>query len=160
MQANNHATHRILPHKLEALVLVSGCLIWLSCAGNAVIEKSNGGDMSLPMYSDWNVVYPIELSPEQETVLNELTKLLGGGEMPPGLEEQIRNNKLPALAGSADLEITDGCFKNISIRDVLIVVAHETGDDLAVRTHWLQPGEFVLRSTMGTNLISPGQKDH
>ena len=128
------------------------------------MNKNNGGkENELPIYSNWNVEYPIKLSTEQEYVLNELTafgvKFSTEDKEFYNLVDRVKKSKLPSLAKLSDLEITDRYFKNISKHDVLVVVSHITGQDLAVRTHWLKKGQLIKRSFMGTDLVYPKEKE-
>jgi len=122
----------------------------------------NNSKKELPMYSNWNVEYPINLNTEQKYVMNRLTALdvefNSKDKEFYDLVNQLKSLKLPPLAILADLEITDRHFKNISNHDVLLVVSHITGRDIAVRTHWLKPGQSLERSVMGTNLVYPKLK--
>ncbi|MCP3901103.1 MAG: hypothetical protein GY707_15470 [Desulfobacteraceae bacterium] len=127
------------------------------------MKNSNEKEAELPMYSNWNVEYPIKLSVEQKYVLNELTalnvKFNSKDKEFYNLVDQLTKSKLPPLAKWIDLEITDRHFRNISKKDVLIIVAHITGRDLAVRTHWLKTGQSIKRSAMGSDLVYPKLKD-
>jgi hypothetical protein len=60
-----------------------------------------------------------------------------------GLLDKIKTAGVPVLARPADIEVSPSEIKNISKHDVLIVLQHETGMDVAIRTHWLTAGQTI-----------------
>ena len=60
-----------------------------------------------------------------------------------GLLDKIKTAGLPVPAKPADIEVSQSEIKNISKNDVLIVLQHETGMDVAIRTHWLTAGQTI-----------------
>jgi hypothetical protein len=59
-------------HRWRAALLAISCLIILGCAGSVKMEnKSNANGPGLPIYSDWDVKYPVDLSADQESVLTK-----------------------------------------------------------------------------------------
>ena len=59
------------------------------------------------------------------------------------LQDKIQKAGLPRLASPGDIQVSQTEIKNTSDRDVLIVLQHETGRDVAVRTHWLPAGKSI-----------------
>jgi len=59
------------------------------------------------------------------------------------LLDKIKTAGLPRLATAADIEVSQSKIKNTSEHDVLIVLQHETGHDVAIRTHWLTAGQAI-----------------
>jgi hypothetical protein len=60
-----------------------------------------------------------------------------------GLLDKIKTAGLPGLAKPADIEVSQCEIKNVAKHDVLIVLQHETGMDVAIRTHWLTAGQTI-----------------
>lgn len=101
------------------------------------------------------LTYPRNVTPEQTQLLTELGDLkwftpVASKEYGERTQRQfaellgkIQNARLPGLASPQDIRISQSEIKNTSNRDVLIVLQHETGRDVAVRTHWLPAGKSI-----------------
>jgi len=74
-----------------------------------------------------------ESKEHQERRRREFTALL----------DKIKTAGLPGLATAAGIEVSQSKIKNTSQHDVLIVLQHETGQDVAIRTHWLTAGQAI-----------------
>jgi len=143
---------------LQIVLFLISCFFIISCTRSTKMAKENE-KAGLPMFSNWDVKYPVDLSSEQKNALYRLTSLnldfTSQDKEFNNLVAQLKKLALPPLAALTDLEITENHFKNVSNNDVLIIVEHNTGRDIAVRTHWLKKGQHIERSYMGTRLVYP-----
>jgi hypothetical protein len=113
--------------------------------------------------ASWEVSYPHKLTEKQNGVLVELCDYVLNNQSSKTKAKdanrwrrKLKSNGLPPTASAVEIEDVDGRVMNKTDQDRLIVIAHVTGDDIAVRAHWLKPKErMTYNKAMGSKLILP-----
>ena len=119
-------------------------------------------------YAD--IIYPVELTEKQKSALTSLTSWRWYAPKNPRELEEARTKRieewttlgeslpklsLPRLAVSGDIQVTEETITNKSDLDVLVVIAHETGIDIAHRTHWIKAGESIPNQSIFMDGVLP-----
>ena len=116
-----------------------------------------------------DVVYPVELTAKQKSALAALASLSWQIPPDPGETKEWQTRRLrqweellaslpklglPGLAKCEEIQVTKEKIANTSGNDLLVVIAHETGRDIAHRTHWIEAGQSIPnRSIYGNGMM-------
>jgi hypothetical protein len=132
---------------LAVVAIIVGCSrpVQTKPAARSQVQVTPSGELT----------YPESVTPEQRLLLTQLGDLkwftsIATKEYRERTErefaqllDKIQTAGLPKIASPEDIQVSPSEIRNRSDRDVLIVLQHETGYDVAVRTHWLPVGKSI-----------------